>query len=110
MIKTPKTPKEDPKVTAARDREQKRADAARTEETQSFLLGQTVRRLRRFGMLKGGAPSIFGASPSAPSPSTTTGNGGYNSSGSSGSGGAIANAAFGTQPLAGTPTSGVALW
>lgn len=62
----PKAAKEDPAVTAAREREQRRAEAARTSETQALLLGDTMRRFRRFGRLGGSslvgtvAPAVAG--------------------------------------------------
>lgn len=49
----PKAPKEDPAVTAAREREERRAEASRTAETQALLLGDTTRRFRRYGALSG---------------------------------------------------------
>jgi hypothetical protein len=60
-MRSPKAAKEDPAVVAAREREQKRAENARTEETQALLIGQTQRRLRRFGSLGGSVP-IYGGS------------------------------------------------
>lgn len=67
-MRTPKVtlPEEDPATKAAREREQRRAETARTEETQALLLGDTVRRLRRFGKIggSGGSVPIYGgASP-----------------------------------------------
>lgn len=55
-MRTPKVtlPEEDPATKAAREREQRRAENARTEETQAWLLGATGRRNRRFGSLPGG--------------------------------------------------------
>ena len=52
-MRSPKPAKEDPALVAAREREQRRAENARTEETQAMLLGATQRRLRRFGKLSG---------------------------------------------------------
>lgn len=49
-MRSPKPPKEDPAVVQAREREERRAENARTEETQALLLGATQRRLRRFGL------------------------------------------------------------
>lgn len=66
-MRTPKVtlPAEDPAAKTAREREQKRAETARTEETQSLLLGNTVRRLRRFGAVSGGGSvPIYGPSRS----------------------------------------------
>lgn len=55
-----KLPPEDPAVVAAREREQRRAENARAEETQALLIGATQRRLRRTGRLGavGGVPLI----------------------------------------------------
>jgi hypothetical protein len=55
-MRTPKVtlPEEDPATKAAREREERRAENARTEETQAWLLGATGRRNRRFGSLPGG--------------------------------------------------------
>lgn len=53
-------PEEDPATKAAREREQRRAENTRTEETQALLLGDTVRRLRRFGRVSGGSVPIYG--------------------------------------------------
>ena len=55
-MRTPKVtlPEEDPATKAAREREERRAENARTEETQAWLLGATARRNRRFGSLAGG--------------------------------------------------------
>lgn len=50
----PKVQEEDPAVAAAREREERRAEAARTAETQALLLGDTTRRFRRYGRLGGG--------------------------------------------------------
>lgn len=72
-MRTPKAEKEDPAVVAAREREQARAEATRTEETQALLVGQTQRRLRRYGKLpgsgggRGGSVPIYGPAPSAAS-------------------------------------------
>lgn len=44
-----KTPKEDPRAKALRDREQQRADAAYSETTSALLDDETRRRLRRLG-------------------------------------------------------------
>lgn len=64
-MRTPKVtlPEEDPATKAAREREQRRAESARTEETQALLLGDTVRRLRRFGSVggSGGSVPIYGS-------------------------------------------------
>lgn len=80
-MRTPKVnlPAEDPATKAAREREQARAESARTEETQALLLGDTVRRLRRFGRAggSGGSVPIYGSQPSRPAAS---GGGGFYSS------------------------------
>lgn len=68
-MRAPKPEKEDPSVVAAREREQARAEATRTEETQALLVGQTQRRLRRYGKLpgasaaRGGSVPIYGPAP-----------------------------------------------
>ena len=62
-MRSPKPAKEDPAVVAARDREERRAESARTEETQALLMGATQRRLRRFGRVasgSGGSVPIYG--------------------------------------------------
>lgn len=69
----PKVQKEDPAVAAAREREERRAEAARTAETQALLLGDTTRRFRRYGRLGGGgfagtvAPAMGGSGTGASS-------------------------------------------
>lgn len=65
-------PEEDPATKAAREREQRRAENARTEETQALLMGDTVRRLRRYGRLSGsgGRVPIY-SGPSRPNAPTT---------------------------------------
>jgi len=88
-MRTPKVtlPEEDPAAKAAREREQKRAEGARTEETQALLLGNTVRRLRRFGAVSGGGSvPVYGGSPAAPA-GVMGGGGGGSGFGSSGGGG-----------------------
>ena len=66
-MRAPKPEKEDPAVVAAREREQARAEASRTEETQALLVGQTQRRLRRYGKLPGagagGSVPVYGPAP-----------------------------------------------
>ena len=59
-MRTPKPPKVDPSVVAAREREERRAETARIEETQAYLIGSTRRRLRRTGALGGGSVPIYG--------------------------------------------------
>lgn len=62
-MRSPKPAKEDPAVVAAREREERRAESARTEETQALLMGATQRRLRRFGRVaagSGGSVPIYG--------------------------------------------------
>ncbi|MGN6063833.1 hypothetical protein [Brevundimonas diminuta] len=44
-----KAPKEDPTIKAARDREERRADAAYVEGAAALLDEETRRRIRRFG-------------------------------------------------------------
>jgi hypothetical protein len=62
-MRAPKPDKEDPAVVAAREREERRAESARTSETQALLVGATQRRLRRTGRLgSGGVPLIAAAS------------------------------------------------
>jgi len=57
-MRSPKPAKEDPNVVAAREREQRRAETARTEETQAYLQGATIRRNRRFGRVGAGGGSV----------------------------------------------------
>lgn len=84
-MRSPKPAKEDPNVVAAREREQRRAETARTEETQAYLQGATIRRNRRFGKVgSGGSVPIYGA---APSTSTVGGGGGGGGGGDFGAGG-----------------------
>lgn len=88
-MRTPKVtlPEEDPATKAAREREQRRAENTRTEETQAWLLGATGRRNRRFGSLRsggGGSVPIMGG----PSTGGSAGSGvGSVFSGATGSGG-----------------------
>jgi len=74
-MRSPKAAKEDPAVVAAREREQRRAENARTEETQALLIGATQRRLRRFGSLGGSVP-IYGGSSGGGGGAVTGGGGG----------------------------------
>lgn len=78
-MRTPKVtlPAEDPATKAAREREERRAENARTEETQAWLLGATGRRNRRFGSLaSGGSIPIFGGSRTTLTPGVGGGGGG----------------------------------
>ncbi len=88
-MRTPKVtlPEEDPAAKAAREREQKRAESARTEETQALLLGSTVRRLRRTGTIGGGSVPLYSGPAAAPAGTMSTGMGGGSGFGSSGGGG-----------------------
>lgn len=73
-MRSPKPAKEDPNVVAAREREQRRAETARTEETQAYLQGATIRRNRRFGKIgAGGSVPIYGGSSTTASGSGATG-------------------------------------
>lgn len=87
-MRTPKVnlPPEDPATKAAREREQARAESARTEETQALLLGDTVRRLRRFGRVggSGGSVPIYGGQPTTRG--STTGGAAGSSGGFAGAG------------------------
>ena len=89
-MRTPKVtlPEEDPATKAAREREQRRAENARTEETQAWLLGATGRRNRRFGSLRSGGGS-GGSVPvmGGPSVMSHSGAGSTMWSGATGSGG-----------------------
>lgn len=86
-MRTPKPEKEDPAVVAAREREQARAEATRTEETQALLVGQTQRRLRRYGKLpgssggRGGSVPIYGPPPTAAGGGGAAGSGGFSGGG-----------------------------
>lgn len=63
------TAQEDPTITAAREREQQRADAAYISNTQGLLDNQTRRRNRRFGR----RVSLTGADPAGGGMSGTSG-------------------------------------
>lgn len=80
-MRSPKATPEDPKIVAAREREQARAESARTEETQALTLADTLARIRRFGKLPGmaggGSVPIYAAAP-------RSGGGGGSSGGGSG--------------------------
>jgi hypothetical protein len=79
-MRTPKVtlPEEDPATKAAREREQARAENARTEETQAWLMGATGRRNRRFGALAGGvAPPARGSQPDSSGSGSTMGGTGF---------------------------------
>lgn len=90
-MRSPKATPEDPAVVAAREREQKRAETARTEETQALLIGDTVRRLRRFGKMPGkgggGSVPIYAGSAAATSGGRATGGSSVYSGGTSAGGG-----------------------
>ena len=88
------TAQEDPTITAAREREQQRADAAYISNTQGLLDNQTRRRNRRFGRrvsLTGADPagggSMSGSNGAAISLGSTGGGGGAYSGGGGGTGG-----------------------
>lgn len=74
-----KTPKEDPSIKAARDREERRTDAAFVENAAANLDEETRRRIRRFGSR---AAVARGAGRPAGTPSA---GGGSNSSSGGGS-------------------------
>lgn len=84
-------PAEDPATKAAREREQRRAENSRTEETQALLMGDTVRRLRRFGRIGSGGnvPVYGGSSGGGSSPGSIF-------SGSGGGAGAVGGASGGS--------------
>lgn len=85
-MRSPKPEKEDPNVVAAREREERRAENMRTEETQALLIGATQRRLRRYGSpASGGSVPIYAGS--APSSVAAGGGGGVSFSSGGGSGG-----------------------
>jgi hypothetical protein len=90
-MRTPKPTPEDPAVVAAREREQRRAETARTEETQALLMGATQRRLRRTGRLSNAASAASGGNVSLIAPvgtMTPTGSfGGFTPTGGFGGGG-----------------------
>lgn len=90
-MRTPKVtlPEEDPATKAAREREQRRAESARTEETQAWLLGATGRRNRRFGSLGGG--SVPMSAPRAPALMAVGGGGGTSGGLAFGSGAGISS-------------------
>lgn len=96
-MRTPKVtlPEEDPATKAAREREERRAENARTEETQAWLLGATGRRNRRFGSLGGGGSVPIAGGPTSPG-AGVSGAGGMGSvfSGATGSGGSSRGSGF----------------
>lgn len=55
-----KAPKEDPAVVAAREREERRADAAYIEGTANLLDEETRRRIRRFGRRGAASRAVAG--------------------------------------------------
>jgi len=73
-----KTPKEDPTIKSAREREERRADASFVENTSGLLDDETRKRIRRFGQ-RGGAVK-------APGGGATGGGSGGGAGGSSGGG------------------------
>lgn len=95
-MRTPQAPKEDPAVTQAREREQLRAEATRTEETQALRMSDTLRRLRRVGRLQGAAAAAGGGvsivSPVAGGVGGASGGGG--SGGSLGGGGSFGGGTY----------------
>lgn len=88
-MRTPKVtlPEEDPATKAAREREERRAENARTEETQAWLLGATGRRNRRFGTLRSGGGSVPVTAPTGVMGGGAAGGVGSVFSGATGSGG-----------------------
>ncbi|WGM47658.1 hypothetical protein KOAAANKH_02540 [Brevundimonas sp. NIBR10] len=80
-----KTPKEDPRIASARDREERRADAAFVENASGILDDETRKRIRRFGK-RGGSVRATATGASA-----STGGSGASSSG----GGSFDPGAFG---------------
>lgn len=95
-MRTPKVtlPEEDPATKAAREREQRRAENARTEETQAWLLGATGRRNRRFGSLRSGGGGSVPIMGGPTSPGAGVSGGGVMSSGATGSGGGSRGGGF----------------
>lgn len=85
-MRKPAADKEDPNVVAAREREERRAESARTSETQALLIGATQRRLRRTGRLAPGG-SVPLIAPSSGGASSGGGSGGFSGGGFSGAGG-----------------------
>lgn len=57
-----KTPKEDPSIKSARDREERRADAAFIENTTGLLDEEQRKRVRRFGKRGNAVRSVTGGS------------------------------------------------
>lgn len=92
-----KAPKEDPSIKAARDREERRADAAFVENAAALLDEETRRRIRRFGRRNvaarpagtGGGVSAGGGSVGAGAGGGTGGSGigGIGDGGNAGGGG-----------------------
>ena len=95
-MRTPKVtlPEEDPATKAAREREERRAENARTEETQAWLLGATGRRDRRFGSLRSGGGSVPVTAPSGGISGGSTGSGVAMPSGATGFGGGSRGGGF----------------
>src|SRR5690606_2382645 len=85
-----KAPQEDTAVVAAREREERRAADARTEETEARRLGAPQRRLRRFGRVaSGGSVPIYGGRPIGGNGGGTRGLGGGGAAGLGGDGGRV---------------------
>lgn len=92
-----KTPKEDPSIKSARDREERRADAAFIENTSGLLDDETRKRIRRFGKRSGAARAVAGGvtGASGSTSGSTGGSGsfdpGVGSGGFTGSGGGFSD-------------------
>lgn len=79
-----KAPKEDPSIKAARDREERRADAAFVEGAQGLLDEETRRRIRRFGKRNAASRAPGGAAGGGGGGSVGGGAGGALSGGGGG--------------------------
>ncbi|MCA3700819.1 MAG: hypothetical protein IOB84_13685 [Brevundimonas sp.] len=89
-----KTPKEDPAAKSAREREERRADAAFIENTSNLLSEEERRRVRRFGRRQA-AVRVAGQAGAAGSGMGSASAGSFDPAGyggSSGSGGGSAGA------------------
>lgn len=80
--KAPKPTPEDPAIKSARDREERRADAAFIENTTGLLDEEQRKRVRRFGKRATAARATTGASPSSGGQSSGASSGGSSGGGS----------------------------
>lgn len=100
-----KTPKEDPAIKSAREREERRADQAFVENAQGVLDDETRKKIRRFGA-RGRVARVAGTGAGG---GTGTGTGSGGGSYDPGSGGSSVGGGFGGGGFGGSQQRDVSL-